>query len=170
MIMNGFRTPLVLLAGFMLLACAAAYPAQAAPAGVDPATSDLPPQNHPPPSAAISSRSPAVYPADGPTAVRVTILSAPQQRERANRLAILLLEYRRRDLEATLGLKLELANVSIVDDAPPASVIYYRPEFLRSALLLAEVVPGKQSVQPMAGQSLGKKGIDVEIWVGGDPS
>jgi hypothetical protein len=64
-------------------------------------------------------------------------------------------------------MKLELANTSSA--APqPRSAVYYRPGFLRAALLMAKIVPGDQSVEPMKANSLLKVGIDVEIWLGKD--
>jgi hypothetical protein len=99
--------------------------------------------------------------------LRLSILSGPAERERAARLAVLLEEYRRRELEEKIGLKLELLFVSTVNGSgTPRNVIYYRPGFLRAALFLAEAIPGRQTIQPMEPERLMKEGVDVEVWVG----
>lgn len=148
----------------VLLAAVALWAPPAPGATPDAATVE---QTKPPPSSALTTRSPAMYPPSAPTQVRVSILSGPASRERATHMAILLLEYRRRELEQKLGLDLEVANVSVLRQPPEGpNVIYYRPEFLRAALLLAEALPGEQSVKPMPAASLPKEGTDVEIRVG----
>ncbi|MBI4082085.1 MAG: LytR C-terminal domain-containing protein [Candidatus Lambdaproteobacteria bacterium] len=142
----------------------AAQPAAAMPE--KPAQAPAPPDTVAP--ASLSPPAPAPERQEGPpTRVRVQILNASGRADSAQRVTLLLDQYRRREIERTLGLKLELANTS--STAPQArSVVYYRPGFLRAALLMAKVIPGDQTVEPMKPNSLLKVGIDVEIWLGKD--
>ena len=64
-------------------------------------------------------------------------------------------------------MKIELANVSRIRAKPAmGNVVFYRPQFLRAALLIAKAIPGEQSVRPMTPDRLQKSGIDVEIVLG----
>ena len=44
--------------------------------------------------------------------------------------------------------------------------MYFRPNFLKAALTLAEMIPGEQVVEPMPLSRLSRLGNDVEIYVG----
>ncbi|NIR99058.1 MAG: hypothetical protein GWO03_13810, partial [Gammaproteobacteria bacterium] len=102
------------------------------------------------------------------TAVRVAILDPAASLRNAGSIAMLLTEFRKRDLEAHIGMKVEVANISRIEARPTRpNVVFYRPGFLRAAALIAKVIPGDQSVRVMPPQRLEKSGVDVEIMLGG---
>lgn len=102
-----------------------------------------------------------------PDTVRLAVLGDARTMNRAARVAVLLNDYRRRRLESRMGMQLELANVSRANThVGDRDVITYRPGYLRPALLMAEAIPGEQSVQPMGADRLRRAGVDVEILVG----
>jgi hypothetical protein len=101
------------------------------------------------------------------TTVRVAILDASPSLERAGRIAVLLTRFRKRELEEHIGMKIELANVSITPEQPAmGNVVFYRPDFLRAAALLAKAIPGEQSVRVMPPEVMATSGVDVEILLG----
>jgi len=119
-----------------------------------------------PPHPSLSTRAVVLYPAENPTQVNVAILSGAGTQDVANTLAVLIGDLRKKSLEKRMGLKVEVVNISRLDHPPRGrNVIYYRPPFLRAALMLAETVPGDQNVQPMGVDMLKRRGIDVEVWV-----
>jgi hypothetical protein len=64
-------------------------------------------------------------------------------------------------------MKIELANLSSIRERPAmGNVVFYRPGYLRTALLIAKAIPGEQGVRPMTGAQMGKAGIDIEILLG----
>jgi hypothetical protein len=102
-----------------------------------------------------------------PTRVRVAILNATGKAGGANKVAVLLGEYKRQALEDQIGLQIEVVNLSATEIARPGqSILFYRPEFLRAALAMAKAIPGDQFVEPMRPASLKRAGVDVEIVVG----
>ncbi len=99
--------------------------------------------------------------------VRVTLLNTADGLSGALQLNLLISRYRRQDLEKRMGLKLEVVNISNARaDHIDHTVLYYRPGFLRSALILAEVIPGEQAVEPMSPRDLAKTTVDIQILVG----
>ncbi len=102
-----------------------------------------------------------------PTAVRVAILDTSGKSSRAGLIAFLLEDYRRRHLETKIGKRISVVNQSRMSAGKLRnSVIYYRPGHLRAALMMAEVIPGKQFVTPMGQNARDKIGVDIEIQVG----
>jgi hypothetical protein len=102
-----------------------------------------------------------------PTRVRIAVVNATGKPDGAAKVAVLLSEYRRRPLEDKLGLKIDLVNISTGYDRTQApAVVYYRPGFLRAALLLAQAIPGDTMVSAMRPQALKRAGMDVEVVVG----
>ncbi len=104
-----------------------------------------------------------------PTRLRIAILNASGNPGQGDQIAILLDRYQRVRLERKMGLKLEVANISIA--TPPTlrhSVVYYRTGHLRAALLIARALPGSQRVEPMKPSSAHRTVVDVEIWMGKD--
>ena len=119
-----------------------------------------------PPNTTLDTRTVVLYPEHNPTRVHVAILSGSGRQDVANTLAVLIGDLRKRALEQRIGLKVEVVNISRLDQPPRGkNIIFYRPPFLRAALLLAETVPGDQSLQPMGKDMLNRTGIDVEVWV-----
>jgi len=107
-----------------------------------------------------------LYP-DQPITIRVAVLNASGKAGRAGMVAFLLEEYRGKELARKLGKKIAVVNLSnLGGSAQRDSVIYYRPGFLRAALIMAKVIPGKQFVTPMPASLRGKIGVDVEIRLG----
>ena len=71
-------------------------------------------------------------------------------------------------IEESLGMKLEIINISNAKDMDhPQSTIYFRNNYLKSALFLAKLIKGDQRVIPIQDQ-LEKQGVDVEIYLGRD--
>jgi len=101
------------------------------------------------------------------TAVRVAVLDAAPSLQRAGRIAVLLTQFRKRELEEHIGMKIELANVSSIPEQPAlGNVVFYRPGYLRAAALLARDIPGEQSVRIMPPERMAVSGVDVEIVLG----
>jgi hypothetical protein len=110
---------------------------------------------------------PFPMPAPPSTVVRVAILDASASLQRAGSIAVLLTHFRKRELEEHIGMKIELANVSRIPEQPlMGNVVFYRPEFLRAAALLAKAIPGEQSVRVMPPERMAISGVDVEILLG----
>ena len=104
---------------------------------------------------------------EAPTRVRVAILNATGKPGGANKVAVLLSEYKRRVLEDQIGLQIEVVNLSSAENVRPGqSTLFYRPEFLRAALAMAKAIPGEQFVEPMRPAGMKRAGVDIEIVVG----
>ena len=114
--------------------------------------------------------SPFPKPLPPSTRVRIAVLDISGTLIRANNIALLLTQFRRRELEEKIGMKIELANLSRDHKrAKRGNVVYYRPGFLRAAMLVARAVPGQQTVIPMPKAFLMKTGVDVEIHLDAGP-
>ena len=114
--------------------------------------------------------SPFPQPPPPSTRVRVVVIDVSGTMARAHNVAMLLTRFRRRVLEEKIGMKLELANLSSNRRRPRrGNVLYYRPGFLRAAMLIAKAIPGEQSVLPMPEAFLKKAGVDVEVHLGEVP-
>jgi len=103
-----------------------------------------------------------------PLSLNVSVLNASVTANSAQRLAILLSRHQRRALEERVGMKLQLNNISSVEEQLilPKTKIYFRPNFFKAALTLAEIIPGEQVVEKMPASRMGKLGVDIEIYVG----
>lgn len=111
--------------------------------------------------------SPFPKPPPPATMVRVALLDASVSLQRAGRVAVLLTQFRKRELEEHIGMKIELANISGIPEQPAmGNVVFYRPEYLRAAALIARAIPGEQSVRKMPPERLVRSGVDVEILLG----
>ena len=114
--------------------------------------------------------SPFPKPLPPSTRVRVAVLDVSGTLIRANNIALLLTQFRRRELEEKIGMKIELANLSKDNLRPQrGNVVYYRSGFLRAAMLVAKVVPGEQTVIPMPKAFAAKTGVDIEIHLDAKP-
>jgi hypothetical protein len=134
------------------------------PAGADPVAAAAEPAA---PAANGNAEEDALYRLEPLSRVRVAVLNASGQPRESQKMAGLLGDYRRRALEDKLGLKIELVNIAVADTPVRAPVtLYYRPGFLRAALLMAQAIPGNNVVAPMRPENLKRAGIDVEIVVG----
>ena len=65
-------------------------------------------------------------------------------------------------------MRLEVTNISSVSEGMvlPRTKIYFRPNFMKAALALSEVIPGEQLVEQMPSSHKGRMGTDVEVYVG----
>lgn len=103
-----------------------------------------------------------------PLQLNVSVLNASTRDQNAQRLAILLDRQQRQRLEEQIGMKLEVTNISSVREGMvlPQTKVYFRPNFLKAALALAEVIPGEQVVEQMPSSHKGRMGTDIEVYVG----
>jgi hypothetical protein len=103
-----------------------------------------------------------------PLQLNVSVLNASTKDQNAQRLAILLDRQQRQKLEEQVGMRLEVTNISSVREGMvlPRTKIYFRPNFMKAALALSEVIPGEQLVEQMPSSHKGRMGTDVEVYVG----
>lgn len=172
----------MLLAGLVLAAAALAWhgppaaaqqmPQTQAMAGSGQTTGGLPPA-----AKAMAGAGPAgpvaliaaPFPQPPPpsTKVRVAILDTTTSLQRAGRIAVLLTQFRKHELEQHIGMKIELSNISGIPERPAmGNIVFYRPEFLRAAALLAKAIPGEQVVRVMTPERQAMSAVDVEIVLG----
>ncbi|MDH4225091.1 MAG: LytR C-terminal domain-containing protein [Deltaproteobacteria bacterium] len=105
-----------------------------------------------------------------PSRVRVTIVNRSGQTDLGHQMAWLLVNFHKKPLEKSLGVELELVNVSTLEgEKAKMSVVQYKPGFLKAALLIAKNLPGEQFVAPMKPEGLNRSGFDVEIVLGMNP-
>lgn len=122
----------------------------------------IPPESEPLPDDELSLS----YEAD-PTYVRVAVLNTSGRARGAGLIAFLLEDYRKKHLERKIGKLITVVNQSSVSGVRlNNSVISYRPGNLRAALIMADVIPGRQYVAPMIPENTVKIAVDVEIRVG----
>jgi len=101
------------------------------------------------------------------TRVRITILDKNRAIERGTRVGVLIGRHRKRYLESKIGMKVDVTNISSLNDFRyHENVVYYRPGFMHAAMLIAREIPGAQNVAPMERPTLGKEGIDLEVVLG----
>lgn len=152
---------------------AAASPMPPPPAEAAAASAPLPASEAtapmPPTAAELKEEAQLLFGPEPPTEVRVAILNATGKPGGANKVAVLLSEMKRRDIEDRIGMQLEVVNLSSAEAVRPGrSILFYRPEFLRAALAMARAIPGEQFVEPMRPAALKRAGVDVEIVVGAE--
>ncbi|PCI27935.1 MAG: hypothetical protein COB67_07520 [SAR324 cluster bacterium] len=103
-----------------------------------------------------------------PSIMQVSILNASGYAKRAYKLSVFLGNLQKRYIEETLGIKLDIINISNATDASmPRTTIYFRENYLKSALFLAKLIPGQQRIIPMPNQSE-RIGVDIEVYIGKD--
>ncbi len=103
-----------------------------------------------------------------PSVMQVSILNASGFAKRAYKLSVYLGKIKKKIIEESLGLKLDIVNIANSrSDKYPQSTIYFRENFLKSALFLAELIPSKQKVVPLKKKKK-KIGVDIEIFLGKD--
>ena len=113
--------------------------------------------------------SPFPKPPPPSTHVRVAVMDSSPSLVRAGRVAVLLTRFRKRDLEARIGMKIDLVNVSRIVTRPVRNnIVTYRPGFMRAALLIAKAIPGEQSIAPLRPEIRNKNSVDIEILLGGN--
>jgi hypothetical protein len=108
-----------------------------------------------------------IYEREPLTRVRIAIINASGQPNGAAKVAVLLNDYKRRPLEDKMGLQIEVVNISTGYERTQApAVLYYRPGYLKAAMVLARAIPGDTMVSAMRPQALKRAGVDVEVVVG----
>ena len=103
-----------------------------------------------------------------PLTFHLSILNASPNQEAAQQLAILLDRHFRRFLESQLDMRMNITNISSVQEQTTFSktTIYFRPNFMKAALALAMVMPGEQVVERMSVEQRARLGLDIEIYAG----
>ncbi len=100
--------------------------------------------------------------------LNLTILNASPHPDSAQRLAVLLDRQQKRTIEKQIGMKLKIVNISSVREQTilPKTKIYFHANLMREALILAQILPGEQVIEPMPESRISKLATDVEIYVG----
>ena len=100
--------------------------------------------------------------------LNLTILNASPHPDSAQRLAVLLDRQQKRTIEKRIGMKLKIVNISSVREQTilPKTKIYFHANLMREALILAQILPGEQVIEPMPKSRISKLATDVEIYVG----
>ena len=100
--------------------------------------------------------------------LNLTILNASPHPDSAQRLAVLLDRQQKRTIEKRIGMKLKIVNISSVREQTilPKTKIYFHANLMREALILAQILPGEQVIEPMPESRISKLATDVEIYVG----
>ena len=100
--------------------------------------------------------------------LNLTILNASPHPDSAQRLAVLLDRQQKRTIEKRIGMKLKIVNISSVREQTilPKTKIYFHANLMREALILAQILPGEQVIEPMPESRKSKLANDVEIYVG----
>lgn len=105
----------------------------------------------------------------GLTGIRISVLNGSGNPRQGGVVTALLNDYHRDSLERRIGQKIVVVNASTLQTSGPVrSVVYYRPGFMRAAMTVASVIPGRQAVLPMGREQKAKIGIDLEILLGRD--
>ncbi|MBU2509904.1 hypothetical protein KJ966_01135 [bacterium] len=103
-----------------------------------------------------------------PSMMQISILNASGYPKRAYNLSVYLGKLKKDFIEESLGMKMEIINIS---NAPTMnlkqSTIYFRSNFLKSALFLANLIKGDQKVIPIKVEEE-MQGVDIEIYLGRD--
>lgn len=103
-----------------------------------------------------------------PLVMRVAVINGSGVPKSAYQLSVYLGSVKKKDIEKDLGLKLDIANIANAKiKNVQETTIYYKENYLKPALHLAELIQGYQRVVPMRGQKE-KIGVDVEIYLGND--
>ncbi len=100
--------------------------------------------------------------------LNVAILNASPHLGAAQRLAVMLDHQQKRMIEKRMGMKLKIVNISSVREQTilPKTKIYFHTNFLKAALILAEVLPGEQVLEPVPDSRVSNLATDVKIYVG----
>ncbi len=100
--------------------------------------------------------------------LRIAVLSSPTRPNLGQRVAFLMMGiYQRDKLERSVGRRVEIAYVSQSNRAHRGkSVIHYRPDFIKAAIMVASIMPGEQRVEPMNETQRERRGVDIIIFVG----
>ena len=103
-----------------------------------------------------------------PIVMHISIVNGTGVMRKGVQLNVFLEKMQKRNLESTLGLKMDVVNTANAKKPNvKTTTIYYKENFLKAALLLASKIEGPQRVLPMLDQ-YERIGVDVEIYLGTD--
>ena len=103
-----------------------------------------------------------------PSIMQLSIINAGGWPKRATKLSVYLGKEKVKYIEESLGVKLDIVNISNAKEfSHNETTIYFRDNFLKSALFLAELIPGEQRLVPID-SSRERLGVDIEIYLGKD--
>ena len=100
--------------------------------------------------------------------LNVAVLNASPNAGAAQSFAVMLDRKQKRTIENRMGMKLNIVNISSVRKQTilPKTKIYFHANLLKAALILAEVLPGEQVIEPVPESRTNKQATDIEIYVG----
>ena len=100
--------------------------------------------------------------------LNVVVLNASPNLGAAQSFAVMMDRKQKRTIEKRMGMKLNIVNISSVREQTilPKTKIYFHANLLKAALILAEVLPGEQVLEPVPASRNSKLSTDVEIYVG----
>jgi hypothetical protein len=100
--------------------------------------------------------------------LNVAVLNASPNAGAAQSFAVMLDRKQKRTIENRMGMKLNIVNISSVRKQTilPKTKIYFHANLLKAALILAEVLPGEQVIEPVPDSRTNKQATDIEIYVG----
>ena len=100
--------------------------------------------------------------------LNVAVLNASTNAGAAQSFAVMLDRKQKRTIEKRMGMKLNIVNISSVRKQTilPKTKIYFHANLLKAALILAEVLPGEQVLEPVPDSRTNKQSTDIEIYVG----
>jgi hypothetical protein len=103
-----------------------------------------------------------------PSVMQISLFNASGYSKRAYGLSVYLGKLKKEYIEESLGMKMEIVNISNSRDKHhKVSTIYFRNNYLKPALFLAKLIKGDQRVVPLPGQEE-REGVDIEIYLGKD--
>jgi len=103
-----------------------------------------------------------------PSIMQLSIVNASGWQKRAYKLSVFLGKEKKMYIEENMGIKLDIVNISNAkNDIHQQSTIYFRNNFLKSALFLAGLIPGEQRLVPIS-MKRERIGVDIEIYLGRD--
>jgi hypothetical protein len=103
-----------------------------------------------------------------PSVMQLSIINASGWAKRAYKLSVFLGREKKKTIEESLGIKLDIVNISNAkNDRHNQSTIYFRDNFLKPALFLARLIPGEQKLVPISSKRE-RLGVDIEIYLGVD--
>ncbi len=102
-----------------------------------------------------------------PTTLQVAIYNANGVPKSAYKLSVYLGKVKKRQIEERLGVHFDIINIVDTPLRYAQTIIYFRENYLKSALFLASLIPGDQRILPLPNQEL-STGVDILIYVGKD--
>ena len=100
--------------------------------------------------------------------LNVAVLNASPILGAAQSFAVILNREQKMTIEKRMGMKLNIVNISSLGEETilPKTKIYFHANLLKAALILADVLPGEQVLEPVPTSRKSKLSTDVEIYVG----